>query len=105
MHKAARFEWTDECVEPFKKVKQYLANPSCLTRPIMGDSLLLYLAVAEHVVSATLVRKEGTQQRPIYFVSHVLRDEKTRCSPIKKTAYTLIIIARKLRPYFHAHPI
>jgi hypothetical protein len=31
MHKATRFEWTTECAEAFKKVKQYLTNLPCLT--------------------------------------------------------------------------
>jgi RNase H-like domain found in reverse transcriptase len=61
--------------------------------------------VAEHAVSVALVREEGTQHRSVYFVSYVLRDAETRYSSIKKTAYALIIAARKLRPYFQVHPI
>jgi RNase H-like domain found in reverse transcriptase len=85
MHKEAYFEWTDECVEGFEKVKQYLADPPCLTRPTVGDSLLLYLAMVEHIISAALVREKGTQQRPVYFVSHVLRDVETKYFPMEKT--------------------
>jgi RNase H-like domain found in reverse transcriptase len=105
MRKDARFEWTNGCAEAFEKVKQYLADPPCLTRPAVGDSLLLYLAVAEHVVCVALVREKGTQQRPVYFVSHVLQDAETRYSPIEKTAYALITTAKKLRPYFQTHLI
>jgi ribonuclease HI len=105
MCKAACFEWTTECADVFEKVKQYLANSSCLTRPTANDSLLLYLAVAEHVVSAALVQEEGPQQQLVYFVSHVLRNAETKYSPIEKMTYALVIAARKLRPYFQAHPI
>jgi hypothetical protein len=55
MRKAARFEWTIKCLEAFEKVKQYLVNPPFITRPITSDSLLLYLVVVDHAVSAVLV--------------------------------------------------
>jgi RNase H-like domain found in reverse transcriptase len=105
MRKSTQFEWTVDCAEAFEKINLYLANPLCLTRPSIGDSLLIYLAVADHAVSAALVRKESKQQHPLYFVSHVLRDAEIRYSPIEKTAYALVIAARKMRPYFQAHPI
>ena len=50
----------------------------------MGEPLLLYIPVTTHVVSATLVvewEEEGHTlkvQCPIYFVSEVLSDSKTR---------------------------
>jgi hypothetical protein len=37
----------------------------------------MYLATTGHTVSAALVREEGREQKPIYFVSHVLRDAET----------------------------
>jgi RNase H-like domain found in reverse transcriptase/Reverse transcriptase-like len=104
IRKDARFEGTNECAEAFEKVKQYLVDPPCLIRLATSDSLLLYLAITEHVVSTALVREEGTQQRLVYFVSHVLRNAETRYSPTK-IRYALVVAARKLRPYFQTHPI
>lgn len=98
MRKFARFKWTDECATAFQKVKEYLANPPCLSRPSSGESLVLYLATTSHTVSAALVREESKEQKPIYFVSHVLRDAETRYSQIEKAAYALVKAARKLRP-------
>jgi Reverse transcriptase (RNA-dependent DNA polymerase)/RNase H-like domain found in reverse transcriptase len=98
-------------MQPPKNLKELqsltgkLADPPCLTRPAIGDSLLLYLVVAEHVVSAALVREEGTQQQPVYFISHVLQDAETKYSPMEKIAYALVIAARKLRSYFQTHLI
>jgi hypothetical protein len=37
-----------------------------------GDILILYLAVADEVVSAVLIREEGKGQFTIYFVSKAL---------------------------------
>jgi hypothetical protein len=103
MRKSARFEWTEKCA--FEKIKEYLANPPCLSRPIAGDTLVMYLATTGHAVSAALVKEEGRDQKPIYFVSHVLRDAETRYTQLQKAAYALIVAARKLRPYFQSHPI
>ena len=44
-------------------------------------------------------------QRPVYFVSEVLSDSKTRYSQIQKLVYDVLITKRKLRHYFDAHPI
>ncbi|KAJ3698988.1 hypothetical protein LUZ61_002693 [Rhynchospora tenuis] len=43
--------------------------------------------------------------KPVYFVSRVLRDAEERYSTVEKAAYALLIVARKPRPYFQAHPV
>ena len=69
-------------------VKLLLTKPSVLVPPSNGESLLLYIAATTHVVSAALVverEEEGHAfkvQRPVYFISEVLSDSKTRYSLI-----------------------
>ena len=69
-------------------VKQFLIKPPVLVPPSNGGSLLLYIAATTQVVSATLVverEEEGHAfkvQRPVYFISEVLSDSKTRYSQI-----------------------
>jgi hypothetical protein len=50
---------------------------------------------------------EGTTnvQKPIYFVSTVLRDAQERYTMQQKLLYTLLIASRKLCHYFQGHPI
>jgi ribonuclease HI len=44
-------------------------------------------------------------QKPVYFVSTVLRDARERYTMRQKLLYTLLIALRKLRHYFQGHPI
>ena len=66
-----KFAWTKECEEPFVKLKEYLASPPVLCKPLAGTPLRLYFAVTERAVSAVLAQDQDQAQKPIYFVSKV----------------------------------
>ena len=65
-------------------VKLLLTRPPILVPPSIRESLLLYIVATTQVVSAALVvewEKEGHAlkvQHPMYFISEVLSDSKTR---------------------------
>ena len=67
-------------------VKQLLTKAPILVPPSNGEALLLYVAATTQVVSTALVverEEEGHAlkvQRPVYFISEVLSDSKTRYS-------------------------
>ncbi|KAK3016946.1 hypothetical protein RJ639_007322 [Escallonia herrerae] len=84
---------------------EYLASPPLLSKPVMGEDLFLYLAIAESAVSAILVRKQDGQQFPVYYVSKVLQGAEQRYPNAEKLAFALLNAARKLRPYFQSHTI
>ena len=92
-------------------VKLLLTRPSILVPPSDGESLLLYIAATTQVVSAALVverEEEGHTlkvQRPVYFISEVVSDSKTRYSQIQKLLYAILITKRKLSHYFESHPV
>ncbi|XP_065017679.1 uncharacterized protein LOC135644146 [Musa acuminata AAA Group] len=56
-------------------------------------------------VSSVLIKENSGEQLPVYYVSHVLNEPEERYPPIEKLALALVLSARKLRPYFQAHPV
>ncbi|KAL0826877.1 hypothetical protein Bca101_050554 [Brassica carinata] len=82
-----------ECESALHELKAYLTNPPLLTKPLLGEVMLLYLAVSEHAVSAVLVREEGNKYLPIYYVSTALLDAETHYNQLEKLALALIVAA------------
>jgi hypothetical protein len=99
LKKQDSFNWTQEC-DAFQELKASLASPPVLTKPIMGDTLVLYLTVADEAVSVVLIREEAKDQFPIYFVSRALHGAEVNYQRLEKVAFALLIASRKLRPYF-----
>nr|XP_009386285.1 PREDICTED: uncharacterized protein LOC103973446 [Musa acuminata subsp. malaccensis] len=99
------FRWTAECERAFERVKLHLASLPRLASVSPGEKLSLYLAVSRHAVSSVLVKENSGDQLPVYYVSHMLSGPEERYPPIEKLALALVLLARKLRPYFQAHPI
>ena len=67
-------------------VKLPLTRAPILVLPSNGESLLLYIAATTQVVSVVLVVEQEEEghalkvQCPMYFISEVLSDSKTRYS-------------------------
>ncbi|XP_065011504.1 uncharacterized protein LOC135640723 [Musa acuminata AAA Group] len=99
------FQWTSECEEALKQMKQHLATLPRLASVFPGEKLGLYLAASPYAVSSVLVKEISGAQLPIYYVSHVLSGPEERYPPIEKLALALVLSARKLRPYFQAHSV
>ncbi|KAL0296030.1 UNVERIFIED_CONTAM: Retrovirus-related Pol polyprotein from transposon gypsy [Sesamum radiatum] len=59
----AKFEWTKTSQEAFDELKKYLVSPPLLTKPETGETLYLYLAFFENVVSLLLVRQENREHQ------------------------------------------
>ena len=111
LKKSDTFVWTEEAQAALDRLKTLLSSPPVLVAPDPCEPLLLFLAAANHVVSATLVVEREEQghalkvQRPVYFVSEVLTDTKSRYPQTQKLLYSVIMAAKKLQHYFTEHEV
>ncbi|KAL0434622.1 UNVERIFIED_CONTAM: hypothetical protein Sradi_0170100 [Sesamum radiatum] len=105
LRKMDGFSWNEEFQKAFDNLKEYLSKPPLLTKPRAGETLCVYLAASEEAVSAVLVRVEGKEHQPVYYVSKVLQGAEQKYPPIEKLALALIMAVRKLRPYFQSHQV
>ena len=79
-----KFVWSKDADMALTELKRFLTTPSIMTAPQKDETLLIYIAVTNWVVSTTIVveREEDEHtykvQRPVYFISEVLNESKTR---------------------------
>jgi hypothetical protein len=120
--KSGPFFWTEEAEQAFQELKQHLVSLPILVAPEPGEPLYLYIAAAAKAVSMVLVvermaqedqEPEGsglatgvrTIQKPVYYVSEVLHEAKTRYLETHKLLYDVLVVSRKLHHYFQAHRV
>ncbi|KAM2311487.1 hypothetical protein ACFXTH_022018 [Malus domestica] len=66
--------WTDEFVEAFKNLKDYMSKAPLLSKPEVGDTFIIYLSVSVSAVSSVLIGNDGNVERPVYYASKALQD-------------------------------
>jgi hypothetical protein len=103
LKKREHFSWTTEAQEALDKLKASLTHTPILTPPQYCEPLYLYVAATTQVVSVVIVvectEEEHTLpvQRPVYYISEVLSDTKTRYPQVQKLLYAVVLARRKLR--------
>jgi hypothetical protein len=50
-----KFKWSEEANTAFAELKQFLTSPPILTTPKEGETLLLYVAATNWVVSTAII--------------------------------------------------
>jgi hypothetical protein len=103
-------------------LKQHLVSLPILVASEPREPLYLYIAAAVEAVSIVLVVERTTQedqepegsglatrvrtiQKPVYYVSEVLHEAKTRYLETHKLLYVVLVVSRKLHHYFQAHRV
>ena len=62
MNKWKGFEWTEECVRAFQKLKEYLSHPPIMSSLGTDEVLFACIAVAPHAVSVVLIQVNSGRQ-------------------------------------------
>src|SRR4051795_13652650 len=95
----------------FKAAGLRLYTAAVLAAPSGKDPMMLYIAATNRVISAVMVvehpEKDKAQpiQRPVYYISEVLSACKQNYPHYQKMCYGVYMAAKRLKPYFQAHPI
>ena len=50
-----RFKWTEEADKAFAELKQFLTTPPVIMAPQAGETLLIYIAATNRVVSTAII--------------------------------------------------
>lgn len=94
------FFWTEECEESFASIKSFLVSPPILVKAMPCEPLKIYLSASNFTVASVLIKENCTEQKPVYYVSHMLKGSEICYTKIEKLIFTLIISSRKVRQYF-----
>jgi hypothetical protein len=111
LRKMDNFTWTEEAQAAFDDLKRCLSTSPVLVTPREKESMLLYIAAMNQVVSSALMvecaedGKEHGVQRPVYYLSEVLSLTKQRYHHYQKLAYAIYMTGKKLPHYFECHSI
>lgn len=60
LRKEEKFDLTPECERTHESLKKSLAKLQVLTRPLLGETLYLYLVVSEEEISVVLIREPNS---------------------------------------------
>ncbi|XP_075492469.1 uncharacterized protein LOC142530521 [Primulina tabacum] len=82
LRKVQQFGWDEKVERAFQDLKIHLAQLPVLVKPEPGEKLFVYLPNTEYVVSSVLIKEEGSDQKPVYYVSHALRGPELRYSEV-----------------------
>src|ERR1041385_5710858 len=111
MKKTDKFTWTPKADDAVRELKRMLSTVPVLVALIEKEPMMVYIAATTRVVSIVMVverpKKDRARlvERPVYYVSEVLWTSKQNYPHYQKMCYGVYMAAKKLKPYFLAHPI
>lgn len=70
-----------------------------MTKADPYEPLKVYLSTSDYTVVGVLVKEVRTDQKPVYYARHTLKDTETHYTKLEKLVFALIMANRKLRQY------
>ena len=83
-----------------------MTNLPTIQAPIHRKPLLLYLALSSFAIDALIAQEdEGGVKQPVYYISHALRETKTRYPKVKNECLGIVYVLQRLCHYFLSYEI
>ncbi|GKG06356.1 reverse transcriptase domain-containing protein, partial [Tanacetum coccineum] len=80
-----------------KDMKTQMVELPTLTAQIQGETLIMYLYVAEEAISIVLLPEQGNKQIPVYFIGRAMQLPEINYPFIENLVLALVHAARRLR--------
>ena len=83
-----------------------MTNLHTVQAPIRKRPLLLYLAFSPYAIGTLIVQEDrGGVEQLVYYVSHALKDAKTRYPRAERACLAIVYASQRLHHYFLAYEI
>ncbi|KAJ1400902.1 reverse transcriptase [Sesbania bispinosa] len=96
------FVWGKVQQESFDQIKRVITSPQVMSPPVARHPLKLYLAVTGKSISRLIAQEVEGVERPVCYLSKVLKDVETRYPKQERYCLALVYAAQKYRHYFQA---
>ncbi|KAJ1408497.1 Ribonuclease H domain [Sesbania bispinosa] len=97
------FVWGRAPHESFDQIKQVITSPQVMSPPVARHPLRLYVAVTNKSISGLIAQEVEGVERPVCYLSRVLKDVETRYPKQERYCLALVYVAQIYRHYFQAH--
>ena len=98
------FEWTEECENAFKSIKEKLASPPVLAYPDWSQPFYLEADACKSAIGGVLSQLDAktNKLRPLGYYSALLDAAQQNYSPTERELWGLVASSRKWRTYCRA---
>lgn len=94
------WNWSVECENAFKEIKNHLTSDSVLAFPQTDKPYKLYCDASNYAVGAVLTQDDDQGvEKVLHYLSHTLDQTQQNWATIEKEAYAIVYALQKLRPY------
>ena len=101
----AQWDWGQDQQQAFKKLKRILSSAQTMVVPQRGMPLQLYITSTKKSIGGLITQEVDGEEKPVYYISRIIRGPKTRYSQVERHCLALVFIAQKMRHYFLAHEV
>ena len=94
LKKKVSFQWEEQQHETFNKIKRVLASPNVMILPSPRKLLKLYLGTTERSIGALLVQDNDGIERPVYYLSRLIKGAEHNYTELEKQCLGLTFVAQ-----------